>query len=100
MLYQDLLFRAKALLAGTREMMTIWTTSWATSRHMSIQERLSSSKQRRLAERYRVLVENAPVCIHEIDHLRTLTAVNRAGLKMLGRTESVFGVPAISVVSP
>jgi two-component system, cell cycle sensor histidine kinase and response regulator CckA len=100
MLYRDLLFRARALLADTREMMTIWTTSWATSRHRSIQERLSSSKQRRLAEHYRVLVENAPVSIHEIDHLRTLTAVNRAGLKMLGRRESVFGVPVLSVVSP
>jgi PAS domain S-box-containing protein len=64
------------------------------------QERQALSKQHRLAERYRVLVENAPVCIHEIDRQRTLSAVNRAGMKMLGRTESIFGVPVLSVVAP
>src|SRR5262249_36940891 len=50
-------------------------------------------------ERYRVLVENAPVGIHEIDRLRTLSAVNRAGLKMLGRKESLFGTPFLEIVS-
>ncbi|HKU25082.1 MAG TPA: ATP-binding protein [Candidatus Sulfotelmatobacter sp.] len=99
MWYQDFFSRLKASLIEGRDR-TSATTLRATSEGIGVQKRLSSSKQRRLAERYRVLVENAPVCIHEIDHLRTLTAVNRAGLKMLGRTESVFGVPAISVVSP
>ena len=63
------------------------------------QERLASSKQRRLAERYRLLVENAPLGIHEIDRLRTLSAMNRAGLKMLGRKGSLFGTPFLDVVS-
>jgi two-component system, cell cycle sensor histidine kinase and response regulator CckA len=99
MWYQDLSSRLKTLLKEVRDR-TNSTTSRAISERIGVQERFSSSRQRRLAERYRVLVENAPVSIHEIDHLRTLTAVNRAGLKMLGRTESVFGVPAISVVSP
>ncbi len=97
MLYPNFLSRIKAVLASGHEMN--WTTS-ASNRSHGGQERLSSSKQRRLAERYRVLVENAPVSIHEIDRYRTLSAVNRAGLKMLGRTESVFGVPALDVVSP
>lgn len=96
MWYQDFFSRLKASLTEGRHR----TSSTTTSEGLGVHKKLSSSKQRRLAERYRVLVENAPVCIHEIDHLRTLTAVNRAGLKMLGRTESVFGVPAVSVVSP
>jgi len=79
-------------------------TSWATPPLVvtptNAPERLPPSKERRLAERYRVLVENAPVGIHEIDRLRTLSTVNRAGLRMLGRTESVFGVPVLDVVSP
>src|SRR5215469_15773410 len=63
------------------------------------QGRLAPSKQGRLDERYRVLVENATVGIHEIDRLRTLNAVNRAGLQMLGRKESLFGTPFLDVVS-
>lgn len=99
MWYQDFFSRLKTLLTEVRER-TSPTTPRATSGYMGVQKGLLSDKQRRLAERYRVLVENAPVSIHEIDHLRTLSAVNRAGLKMLGRTESVFGVPALDVVSP
>jgi PAS domain S-box-containing protein len=98
MLYPDFFSRMKALVVRVREQ-TGWTTQQVAA-HTYAQERLSRSKQRRLAERYRVLVENAPVCIHEIDRLRTLSAVNRAGLRMLGRTESVFGVPILDLVSP
>ncbi len=95
--YPDLFFQIRALFARLRER-TSWTRAQvATQTHA--QERLAPSKERRLAERYRVLVENAPVCIHEIDRARTLSAVNRAGLKMLGRKESLFGTPFLDIVS-
>src|SRR5262249_11487070 len=96
--YPDFGSRIKTLFTRVRE-----KTSWATPLVVTptnAPERLPPSKERRLAERYRVLVENAPVGIHEIDRLRTLSTVNRAGLRMLGRTESVFGVPVLDVVSP
>jgi PAS domain S-box-containing protein len=70
------------------------------SRRTGTEETLLVGRKRRLAERYRVLVENAPIGIHEIDQQRTLTVVNRAGLRMLGRSKSVFGVPFLDVVSP
>src|SRR5215469_10943153 len=98
MLYPDFFSQMKALFARGPE-----KTSWIRAQpatNTGGEERLSSGKQRRLAERYRVLVENAPVGIHEIDRLRTLTAVNRAGLRMLGRGKSIFGVPVLDVVSP
>jgi two-component system cell cycle sensor histidine kinase/response regulator CckA len=98
MLHPGSFSRIKALFARVCGK-TSWTTPQVATR-TSAQERLSPSKQRRLAERYRVLVENAPVGIHEIDRRRTLSVVNRAGLRMLGRTESVFGVPVLDVVSP
>ena len=79
MLYPDFFSRMKALVVRVREK-TSWTIPQVAAPTRA-QERLSPSKQRRLAERYRVLVENAPVCIHEIDRLRTLSAVNRAGLR-------------------
>src|SRR5215469_16385634 len=97
MAYPDLFSAIRALLAQFRE-----GTRWSRARvagQTHVQERLAPSQQRRLAERYRVLVENAPVCIHEIDRRRTLSAVNRAGLKMLGRKESLFGTPFLDVVS-
>lgn len=95
--YPDLFSEISALLTRLRER-TKWNrTQGATQTHT--QERLAPSKEGRLAERYRVLVENAPVCIHEIDQRRTLSAVNRAGLKMLGRKESLFGTPFLDVVS-
>jgi two-component system, cell cycle sensor histidine kinase and response regulator CckA len=98
MVYLDFFSRIKTVFAREREDTT--STAMQVAAHTRAPRRLSSSKQRRLAQRYRVLVENAPVGIHEIDERRTLSAVNRAGLKMLGRTESVFGVPVLDVVSP
>src|SRR5215831_1910324 len=95
--YPDSFSQIKALLARLREG-TRWTRARLAAQTHA-QEKLAPSKQRRLAERYRVLVENAPVCIHEIDRRRTLSAVNRAGLKMLGRKESLFGTPFLDVVS-
>ena len=35
-------------------------------------------------ERYRLLFENAPLCIHELDLEGRFTSMNRAGLKMMG----------------
>jgi two-component system, cell cycle sensor histidine kinase and response regulator CckA len=98
MSYPHFFSRLKTLFARVREK-TSWTRAQVATQ-ASGQERLSPTKQRRLAERYRLLVENAPVGIHEIDRRRTLSSVNRAGLRMLGRTESVFGVPVLDVVSP
>jgi PAS domain S-box-containing protein len=53
-------------------------------------------------ERYRSLVESAPVCIHEIDAGGRITSVNRAGLKMMGLTDEsqVRGLPYLEAVSP
>src|SRR4051794_12152104 len=53
-------------------------------------------------ERYRVLAENAPVCIHEIDREGRLMAVNRAGLRMLKaeKKSTACGVPALRLVQP
>jgi len=94
MSYPDLFSEVRTLVAQLSERIRARV---ATQTHA--QGRLAPSKQRRLAERYRVLVENAPVGIHEIDRHRTLNAVNRAGLKMLGRKESLFGTPFLDVVS-
>lgn len=92
--YPDLFSQIRALLGrlGERTRAQVTTQTYT-------EEPLARSKQRRLAERYRVLVKNAPVGIHEIDRLRTLSAMNRAGLKMLGRKESLFGTPFLDVVS-
>ena len=94
MSYPDLFSQVRTLVARLSERIRARV---ATQTHD--QGRLAPNKQRRLAERYRVLVENAPVGIHEIDRDRTLSAVNRAGLKMLGRKESLFGTPFLDVVS-
>ena len=99
MLCSELLAHAKTLVNRARAKI-ILAAQGESRTHSPALERLSEEKERRFAERYRVLVENAPVCIHEIDRQRTLSTVNRAGLRMLGRGESVFGVPVLSVVSP
>jgi len=100
MLYPDFFSRTKALLRRVREKTSwIMRQAWIHTGSYT-QGTLSPSKEHRLAERYRVLVEYAPVGIHEIDQHRTLSSVNRAGMRMLGRGESVFGVPVLSVVSP
>ena len=39
---------------------------------------------RQSEEEYRLLVENCPVCIHQIDLSGRLMSMNRAGLTMLG----------------
>jgi PAS domain S-box-containing protein len=53
-------------------------------------------------ERYRSLVENAPVCIHEIDTAGRLMSMNPAGLRMMGLTSvsQVVGMAYLDAVSP
>ncbi|MFV1991404.1 MAG: PAS domain S-box protein, partial [Acidimicrobiales bacterium] len=41
---------------------------------------------RRDEQSYAAIVENAPICIHEIDLDGRLTSMNPAGLAMLGTT--------------
>ncbi len=51
-------------------------------------------------QRYRLLVERSPYCIHEIGLDARLTSMNRAGLEMMGVTEEseVIGLPYLESV--
>jgi len=51
--------------------------------------------------RYRTLVENSPICIHEIDRGGRLTSMNRAGLQMMGSEDecSIRGLLYLDAVS-
>jgi two-component system, cell cycle sensor histidine kinase and response regulator CckA len=68
---------------------------WAI-RHKRAYDRLRASE-----ERYRTLVESAPICIHEIDKQMNLTTVNPAGLRLLGgaKASEVCGMSALNLVS-
>jgi PAS domain S-box-containing protein len=52
-------------------------------------------------ERYRALVDRAPLCIHEIDVKGTLLTLNAAGLRMLDKTHEgeVVGRPYLDFVA-
>lgn len=52
-------------------------------------------------DRFRLLVRHAPVCIHEIDLDGRLTAMNPAGLAMMGvdNESAICGMPYLDVVS-
>jgi len=52
-------------------------------------------------ERFRLLVGHAPCCIHEIDLDGKLTAMNPAGLVMMGASDedAIRGLPYLDVVS-
>jgi len=52
-------------------------------------------------ERYRLLVENASVCIHEIDLEGRLVSMNRTGLDMMDIADesSICGVPYLDLVA-
>ena len=53
-------------------------------------------------ERYRLLVESSPFCVHEIDLEGRFQAMNRAGLNMLGLDDAgqICGMPYLGAVSP
>ena len=57
---------------------------------------------RQSAERYRILVENAPVCIHETDLNGKLIAVNKTGLQMMGadKQSDVCGRLFVDMLDP
>ncbi|MBF0279726.1 MAG: PAS domain S-box protein [SAR324 cluster bacterium] len=59
------------------------------------------NKLRENEEHYRSLVENTPVCVHEIDLNGQLTSMNPAGLKMLGLADErdIYGVEYCSYSS-
>jgi len=50
--------------------------------------------------RFRSLVENSPLCIHELDRGGKLTSINRAGVLMLGANDdtAVVGQPYLGAV--
>ncbi len=50
--------------------------------------------------RFRSLVENSPLCIHELDRDSKLTSINRAGVLMLGakNENAVLGQPYLGAV--
>ena len=57
---------------------------------------------RESAERHRALVENAPICIHEIDLEGRLVAMNPAGLRMVGAANEreIAGLTYLDIVAP
>ena len=56
---------------------------------------------RESAERHRVLIENAPVCIHEIDVDGRFVAMNPAGLRMIGAVDDreISGLTYLEIVN-
>ena len=82
-----------------------WQPGEEPSTHIAIVQDITQQviSRRKLAEReqrYRQLVENSPVCIHEVDLDGRLLSMNSVGLKMLGLTEEseVRGLEYLSTV--
>ena len=52
--------------------------------------------------KYRMLIQNAPVCIHEIDMDGCLTSMNQAGLAMMSEADEsdICGMRYLNVVAP
>lgn len=67
-----------------------------------IVERKNAENALRQSElRFRLLVENSPMCIHEIDLQGKIISMNKAGLEMMGlkSEDEVRGLPYLDVVS-
>ena len=58
-------------------------------------------KIRESETRFRMLVENAPVCIHEVNREGQLISMNEAGLRMMNlkKASDVYGMPYLDVVT-
>lgn len=78
-----------------RPVRSIGTTQDITA-HKLDEEALRASENR-----YRLLIESSPFCIHEIDLEGRLQSMNRAGLDMLGLSdvEAIRGMPYLDAVS-
>ncbi len=61
----------------------------------------AQKSQRETENRYRLLVENSPLCIHEIDLTGHITSMNLAGLRMMGVSDeaAVYGLSYLDAVA-
>jgi len=63
--------------------------------------KLAEEALRASEQRYRLLVESSPFCIHEIDLKGRMQSMNKAGLDMLGVSDvkEILGMPYLHAVS-
>ena len=93
-------YRLLFLLAGAASIVVV--ILFASNRRLKreIEERRDIENALRESEdRFRSLVEAAPVCIHEVDRKGRLASMNRAGLRMMGVDDEaeVCGLDYLSV---
>jgi PAS domain S-box-containing protein len=74
---------------------------WVCIQQDVTERRLAEEKRSAADRRYRLLVENAPYCIHEIDRDGRILSMNAAGLRMLGLAseDDVRGRPYLGAVA-
>ncbi len=68
---------------------------------IAIERKQTEEALRASEEHFRVLVESAPVCIHEVGRDGRLLSVNRAGLRMIGPLDpsEILGKPFLECVA-
>ncbi len=67
----------------------------------AFQRRRDDEELRNAEQRYRTLVESAPVCIQGIDRTARIDAINQAGLRMTGLTrDAAIGRSYLDLVAP